>query len=84
MLKPQIVVRFSELRKFLPIGHTVRDELIEQGLLKVVPLTPKGRAKAITLGSIIEYQRRFMGIEPLPDDAPEAAPRMINRDARPA
>jgi hypothetical protein len=79
MLKPQVVVRFSELRKFIPIGHTVRDELIEQGLLKVVPLTPKGRAKAITLESVVRYQREVMGLDPLDDDGPEVAPRIVER-----
>ena len=80
MPKPQIIVRFAELKKFLPIGHTVRDELIGQGLLKVVALTPRGRAKGITLSSIIEYQRRFMGIEPLPDDAMESGPRNVEHN----
>lgn len=80
MLKPQIVVRFSELRKFIPIGHTVRDELIEQGLLKVVPLTPKGRAKAITLESVVKYQREVMGLDPLDDNGRQASPRIVERD----
>jgi hypothetical protein len=74
MSKPRIVVRFRELPKFIPVGHTVRDELIEQGYLDVVPLTPKGRAKGVTLESVIRYQREVMGLDPLNDDATEAAP----------
>jgi hypothetical protein len=77
MPKPQIIKRPSETRKkYIPIGETEFSEIMKLGLLKVVPLTAKGRAKGITLESIIEYQRRFMGIEPLPDDALEAAPRI--------
>jgi hypothetical protein len=75
MSKPQIIVRFRELPKFIPVGHTVRDELIEQGLLDVVPLTPKGRAKGVTLESVVRYQREVMGIDPLDDDAPETVSR---------
>lgn len=80
MPKPQIIIRFSELKKFLPVGHTVRDELIEQGLLRVVALTPKGRAKGITLDSIITYQRDVMGIEPMPDDVVETVSRTSESD----
>jgi hypothetical protein len=80
MFKPRIIVRFRDLPQFIPVGHTVRDELIEQGLLDVVPLTPKGRAKGITLESIVKYQRNVMGIEPLDDQAHEVTPRTVDRD----
>jgi hypothetical protein len=79
MPKPHIVYRYPESKKYIPVGHTVLGELVEQGLLKAVPLTPSGRAKAITQDSIIEYQRDVMGLEPQADDAPETAPRIADR-----
>jgi hypothetical protein len=71
MRNPYIIVRFDELSKYLPIGPTARDELISLGLLKVVPLTPKGRAKGITLNSIVQYQRDVMGLEASSNDIRE-------------
>jgi hypothetical protein len=77
MAKPQIVIRPYRVRKdYIPVGKTVLEELIMKGLLKVVPLTPLGRAKGITLESIIEYQRLIMGLQPLPDDKPEIATKI--------
>jgi hypothetical protein len=83
MPKPHIIKRPAEIRKkYIPVGTTEFSEIIKQGLLEVVPLTAKGRAKGVTLDSIIEYQRTYMGLEPLPDDAPETAPRVVVPDAR--
>jgi hypothetical protein len=83
MPKPHIIKRPAETRKkHIPVGATEFSDIMSQGLLKVVPLTPKGRAKGITLDSIIEYQRTYMGLEPLPDDAPEAAVVFPESDGR--
>jgi hypothetical protein len=74
MPKPHIIVRPKRVReRHIPLGHTEFDAAIESGLLEVVPLTLKGRAKGITLRSIIRYQRDVMGLEPLTDDEPQNA-----------
>ena len=73
MAEPRTIVRFPDLKKFIPVGRTIRDELIAQGLLKVVPLTPKGRAKGVTLELIVRYQREVMGLEPVADNRPHCA-----------
>lgn len=67
MTRPQIVVRPNRVKEFIPLGRTMLADLIKQGLLTVVPLSPGGRAKGITMASIIEYQRRFMGLDPIDD-----------------
>jgi hypothetical protein len=71
MAKPHAVVRKAVvLAKFIPVGLTTLDDLIERGLLETVPLSESGRAKAVTMRSIIAYQRDHMGLEPLADDEP--------------
>jgi hypothetical protein len=52
------------------VGSTTLDDIIEKGQLEVVPLSEGGRAKGITVRSIIKYQREVMGLEPLADDEP--------------
>ena len=42
------------------MGKTRRDQLIKEGLLEVVPLTPAGRSKGITMRSIRRYQAMVM------------------------
>ncbi len=77
---PLQIVRFSDLRKFVPVGRTRRDELIKAGHLEVVRLTPDtkskttgemvpGRAKGITLRSIRKYQALVMGLAEAEDTA---------------
>jgi hypothetical protein len=57
------IVRFKDVRaKFIPLGKTQLADLVKAGHLKAVPLSPGGRAKGITKRSIIEYQRRVMGL----------------------
>jgi hypothetical protein len=72
-MRPHEVVRKKNIPRYLPLGFTKIDEIIEQGLLELVPLTPDGRAKGVTMASIINYQRDVMGLEPLPDDTPHDA-----------
>jgi hypothetical protein len=67
MSKPHSIIRLSKLSEVLPLGRTARDDLIKRGLLKVVPLTPAGRAKGVTLASVVAYQRNIMNLEPLSD-----------------
>jgi hypothetical protein len=75
VLRPRVVQQ-----RYIPVGHTVLGELIDQGLLEVVPLTPKGRAEGITLKSVVRYQRKVMGLELPPDDTLDTAPRIAERD----
>jgi len=71
-VKPHVIVRKKAVGNYIPLGRTQIDELIKQGLLKVVPLSPGGRAVGITLESIIQYQREVMGLQPLRDDEAES------------
>jgi hypothetical protein len=76
---PFEIVRLGEVRRYIPVGRTRRDELIAAGLLEVVSLTPPtrdkhgvthpGRAKGITLRSIRKYQTLVMGLGEASDDA---------------
>jgi hypothetical protein len=60
---PEEIIRLKDVQaKFIPLGKTQLAELVKTGHLKAVPLSPGGRAKGITKGSIIEYQRRVMGL----------------------
>jgi hypothetical protein len=68
MPKPQIVVGPNDLPKYIPVGRTKQRELIDQGLLEIVPLSLGGRVVGITMRSIIQYQRDVMGLQPLDDD----------------
>lgn len=71
--EPFEIIRFNDLRKFIPVGKTRRDELIKADLLEVVPLTPdttnkkgelvRGRAKGVTMRSIRKYQALVMGLD---------------------
>jgi hypothetical protein len=76
-MRPHVIIRKKAVGKFIPLGRTQLGELIKQGLLKVVPLSPSGRAVGITMRSIIKYQRDVMGLQPLPgeeaDSTAEAA-----------
>ena len=67
MPKPQIIVRKKDVEKYIPLRPSQLNEVIKR-LLKVVPLSPGGRAVGVTLESIVEYQRDVMGLLPLPDD----------------
>jgi hypothetical protein len=69
--QPHVIVRLKDIGRFLPLGRTQRDEIIKAGHLKTVPLTPGGRAKGVTLQSMMEYQLTRMGLEPLDDDGPD-------------
>jgi len=73
MAKPHVIVRRKDLKKYIPYGHTQLDNLIQRGRLKVVKLSENGRAVGISLASIIEYQRRVMGLEPIDDNGPAGA-----------
>jgi hypothetical protein len=60
---PEEIIRPKDVQaKFIPLGKTQLAELVKAGHLKAVPLSPGGRAKGITKRSIIEYQRRVMGL----------------------
>jgi hypothetical protein len=60
---PEEIIRPKDVQaRFIPLGKTQLAELIKAGHLKAVPLSPGGRAKGITKRSIIEYQRRVMGL----------------------
>jgi hypothetical protein len=60
---PEEIVRLKHVQaKFIPLGKTQLAELVKAGHLKAVPLSPGGRAKGITKRSIVEYQRRIMGL----------------------
>jgi hypothetical protein len=69
MPRPHEIVRRKDLYSFIPYGKTQLDELIQRGLLKTVKLSPGGRAVGITMTSIVDYQRDYMGLEPIPDGA---------------
>jgi hypothetical protein len=65
---PEEIIRPKDVQaRFIPLGKTQLAELIKAGHLKVVPLSPGGRAKGITKRSIIEYQRRVMGLSEAAD-----------------
>jgi len=60
---PEEIIRPKDVQaKFIPLGRTQLAELVKAGHLKAVPLSPCGRAKGITKRSIVEYQRRVMGL----------------------
>jgi hypothetical protein len=60
---PEEIIRPKDVQaRFIPLGKTQLAELVKAGHLKAVPLSPGGRAKGITKRSIIEYQRRVMGL----------------------
>jgi len=60
---PEEIIRPKDVQaRFIPLGKTQLAELIKAGHLKAVPLSPGGRAKGITKRSIVEYQRRIMGL----------------------
>jgi hypothetical protein len=60
---PEEIIRPKDVQaKFIPLGKTQLAELVKAGHLKAVPLSPGGRAKGITKRSIIDYQRRVMGL----------------------
>ena len=60
---PEEIIRPKDVQaRFIPLGKTQLAELIKAGHLKAVPLSPGGRAKGITKRSVIEYQRRVMGL----------------------
>lgn len=79
MPKPQIILRKKAVReKYIPLSETQLDDEIKRGALETVPIS--ARAIGITLQSVIEYQRRVMGLSPLPDDAPEEEPHFFERN----
>jgi hypothetical protein len=60
---PEEIIRPKDVQaRFIPLGKTQLAELVKAGHLKAVPLSPGGRAKGITKRSVIEYQRRVMGL----------------------
>ena len=78
--EPLKIVRYNDLRRYIPVGRTRRDELIAAGLLEVVSLTPPtkskktgemvpGRAKGITMRSIRKYQQQIMHLRELEQSA---------------
>ncbi len=73
MARPHEIVRKRNLKIYIPYEKSQLEEIIDQGLLEVVPLSPGGRAVGITMRSIIKYQLDVMGLQPLPDDQPEQA-----------
>ena len=65
---PEEIIRPKDVRaRFIPLGKTQLAELVKAGHLKAVPLSPGGRAKGITKRSVIEYQRRVMGLSDVGD-----------------
>jgi hypothetical protein len=82
-MRAHVIVRKRDVHKFIPYAHTQLDALIEKGLLKTVPLSPGGRARGVTMESIIKYQRDHMGLEPLPDDTPHDAQAIHDREPAP-
>lgn len=59
---PHEIVRLKDVGRFLGLGRTQRDAVIKAGHLKTFPLSPGGRAKGVTKKSLVEYQRRVMGL----------------------
>jgi hypothetical protein len=60
---PEEILRPKDVQaRFIPLGKTQLAELVKAGHLKAVPLSPGGRAKGITKRSVIEYQRKVMGL----------------------
>jgi hypothetical protein len=60
---PEEIIRPKDVRRrFIPLGKTQLAELVKAGHLEAVPLSPGGRAKGITKRSVVEYQRRVMGL----------------------
>jgi hypothetical protein len=65
---PEEIIRPKDVQaRFIPLGKTQLAELVKAGHLKAVPLSPGGRAKGITKRSVIEYQRRVMGLSHVAD-----------------
>jgi hypothetical protein len=59
---PEEIIRPKDVQSFIPLGKTQLAELVKAGHLEAVPLSPGGRAKGITKRSVIQYQRRIMGL----------------------
>jgi hypothetical protein len=59
---PHEIVRLKEVGKFLGLGRTQCAAIIKAGLLRTFPLSPNGRARGVTKKSLVEYQRRIMGL----------------------